>query len=326
VVLKLALFETDIWSQFLNIFFWIVLIVFYPKIMVAQVMLQLENSVVKMEQMSKKARGIVIKKISKKPDKKLKDQVKNFMEFFAISPVGLDPYGIIKKYGHLIDQEKYRFNYFVSQIAPNLKSEERANIVMGLSASMSLHQITKIMRHYVELIKKTKSYNLALIIQMQLPLIKRIAKALYSGTEALSEGWTIGDGIGPYVTASFIDGEAKEADEETVVYRKKHLDRDVIVIKAKGPGGRTGNPGALLEKLSKKVKIAKIISIDAAAKLEGEKTGSVAEGVGVAMGGIGVERYKIEDVAIKSKIPLDSIIVKMSQEEAIMAMGVRKKL
>ena len=320
-MLNLALFPTDSLSQVVNILFWIVLLVFYPKIMVAQVMFQLENSVIQMEQMSEKAKDIVLKKISKKPDKKTKEQVKNFMEFFVIPPVDMDPYGIVKKFEHIIELEKGRFNYFVSQVAPALDSENKANIVMGLSASMSLYQITKVMRHFVELIKKTKSYNLALIIQMQLPLIKSIAKSLYSGTEALSNGLAIGDGIGPYVAAKYVeDGKVEEVDDETVMSRKKVNGRDVIVLKAKGPGGRTGNQGKVLEKIFKKEKIAKIITVDAAAKLEGEKTGSIAEGIGVAMGGIGVERSYIEDVAVKNKIPVDSVIVKMSQEEAIMAM------
>ena len=34
--------------------------------------------------------------------------------------------------------------------------------------------------------------------------------------------------------------------------------------------------------------------IDAALKMEGDKTGSVVIGVGAAIGGIGVEKYKIE--------------------------------
>ena len=55
-------------------------------------------------------------------------------------------------------------------------------------------------------------------------------------------------------------------------------------------------------------------------KLEGEKTGTIAEGVGVAIGGIGVEKVYIENIAVKKKLPLDSIIVKMSQEEAITPM------
>ena len=317
----MSMFSGDLLSQIINMFMWIFVLGFiFPKLIVYQMMVKLEQSTMKLEVMSKKAQKTVLEKISKKPDKKLKDQVKNFMEFFAIPPVDLDPYGIVKKFDHLVKQEKDRFKYFVDQIAPKSSEEEKANIMMGLSGSMGLYQITKIVRHFLELTKKTKSQYYAMILQMQLPLIERIAKSLVHGTEALSNGWVIGDGIGPYVAVNYIGSDEVKTDEENVVSKKKRKGRDIIIIKAKGPGGRTGNPGKILEKLSKKTEIAKIITIDAAAKLEGEETGSVAEGVGVAMGGIGVERYYIEDVAVKNNIPIDSIIVKMSQEEAIMAM------
>jgi len=317
----MSMFSGDLLSQIINMFMWIFALGFiFPKLIVYQMMVKLEQSTMKLEVMSKKAQKTVLEKISKKPDKKLKDQVKNFMEFFAIPPVDLDPYGIVKKFDHLVKQEKDRFKYFVDQIAPKSSEEEKANIMMGLSGSMGLYQITKIVRHFLELTKKTKSQYYAMILQMQLPLIERIAKSLVHGTEALSNGWVIGDGIGPYVAVNYIGSDEVKTDEENVVSKKKRKGRDIIIIKAKGPGGRTGNPGKILEKLSKKTEIAKIITIDAAAKLEGEETGSVAEGVGVAMGGIGVERYYIEDVAVKNNIPIDSIIVKMSQEEAIMAM------
>lgn len=301
-------------------FMWIFVLGFaLPKLMVYQMTLKLENSTMKLESMCTKAQGMVLKKISKKPDKKLKEQVKNFMEFFAIPPIDLDPYGIVKKFEFLMDQQKERFKYFVNQIAPHLSIEEKANLMMGLSGSMSLYQIAKIVRHFLELTKKTKSQYYAMILQMQLPIIERIAKSLMVGTEALSNGWMIGDSIGPFVAANFIgDSKVGESDEDTVVVRKKAKGRSIIVIKAKGPGGRTGNSGRILERLSRKEKIAKIITIDAAAKLEGEKTGTIAEGVGVAMGGVGVERSYIENVAVKKKIPFDSIIIKMSQEEAIM--------
>ena len=62
------------------------------------------------------------------------------------------------------------------------------------------------------------------------------------------------------------------------------------------------------------------MTIDAAAKLEGEKTGTIAEGVGVAIGGPGVDKSYIENLAVQKDIPLDTIIVKMGQEEAIMPM------
>ena len=92
------------------------------------------------------------------------------------------------------------------------------------------------------------------------------------------------------------------------------------MIKAKGPGSRVGKLGRVVEEIVKREKISKIITIDAARKLEGEKTGSVAEGVGVAIGGIGTDRAFIEEIATKKKIPLHSIIIKMSAEEAIQPM------
>lgn len=54
--------------------------------------------------------------------------------------------------------------------------------------------------------------------------------------------------------------------------------------------------------------------------MKGEKTGAIAEGVGAAIGGIGVERYQIEQVATDLQIPLYAIVVKESLQEAITAM------
>jgi hypothetical protein len=75
-----------------------------------------------------------------------------------------------------------------------------------------------------------------------------------------------------------------------------------------------------VDKLVKKRKVVKIITIDAATKLEGERTGLVAEGVGVAVGGIGVDKSYIENIAVTKNIPLDSIVIKLSAEEAIQPM------
>ncbi len=314
-------FTEGIWGQLISLIMFLIFIFFYSRIMVQQILFKLEKSAQLLEKMSSKAKKKVIKKISKKPGRKLKNRVSSFLEFFAISPVSLDPYGLVKKLEHIVDLEKNRFKYFVKQVAPDLDSEKRSNVMMGLSGAITLYQLTKLVRHFVELIKKTKSVNLAMLLQMQLPLIERLARALLHGTEALSNGWPVGDTIGAYVAANLIgDSKFKEVDDETIVCRKKYKKRDVIIIKAKGPGGRTGNPGRVFEKISKKEKIAKIVTIDAAMKLEGEKTGTIAEGVGVAIGGIGVEKSYIENIAVKKNIPLDTIIIKMSQEEAIIPM------
>ncbi|MEM7821502.1 MAG: DUF1512 family protein [Candidatus Aenigmatarchaeota archaeon] len=307
-----------------NIISFILLIIFfffYSKIIVWQMLWRLEESAKLLRNLTLKGKKIVIKKISKKPRKDLKDKINNFLEFFVIEPVSLDPFGIIKKIEHIVMLQEKRFKYFVKTIAPNLDSEEQANVLMGLSATMSLNQISKIVRHYVETIRKTKNLQLAFLLQMYVPTLEKLAKALLSGTESLTNGWPIGDGIGSLVVAHLIgNAKVKEIEEDTVVAKRKIFGRDVFLIKARGPGGRLGRLGKAVEKIVRKERISKIITIDASLKLEGEKTGGIAEGIGVAIGGIGIDKSYIENIAVKKNIPLDSIVIKMSQEEAVQPM------
>jgi hypothetical protein len=83
-----------------------------------------------------------------------------------------------------------------------------------------------------------------------------------------------------------------------------------------------GRPGEAISRLASDfgIKIDAIIMIDAALKLEGERTGDIAEGIGAAIGGIGVEKYQIEEVATKMDIPVYAIIVKQSVGDAITIM------
>ena len=60
--------------------------------------------------------------------------------------------------------------------------------------------------------------------------------------------------------------------------------------------------------------------IDASLKLEGEDSASIAKGFGAAIGGIGTERFKIEEIATKNKIPILALVVKQSIHEAITLM------
>ena len=60
--------------------------------------------------------------------------------------------------------------------------------------------------------------------------------------------------------------------------------------------------------------------IDASLKLEGEDSASIAKGFGAAIGGIGTERFKIEEIATNNKIPILALVVKQSIHEAITLM------
>jgi len=312
--------DSSIWS-ILWVVLLFVMIFFGPRLMFYQVFLKLDQSASMLESFAVNGRSIVIRRITKKPTRELKEAVSNFMDFFTIEPVSLDPFGIVKKIEHIYMLSEKRFKYFAKNIAPKLEEESRANLVMGLSGAISLNQIAKVVRHFVEMARKTKSYQWAMIVQMQLPMIERLSKALLKGTEALTNGWPIGDSIGSLVAANLIgEAKTKEIEEDALLATKRIKGRKILLIKAKGPGGRLGRLGKAVEKLVKKQKIAKIITIDAAAKLEGEKTGKIAEGIGVAIGGIGVDRTYIENITTAKEIPLDSVVIKMSQEEAMMPM------
>ncbi len=298
--------------------FFVVMMFFYPRLMLMQMVAKLEHTAVMLEGYTQKTKQIVLRRITKKSTAELREKINNFMEFFAVEPVNLDPYGILNKLDHLVTQIEDKFKDFSKEVAPKMNPEDQASLVGGLSGAITMNQISKIVRHFVETIKKTKNLQLALVLQMQMPFIEKIAKAMVNGTETMANGWPMGDSAGPLVASQLIgDSHGKEISD-TIVVRKKIKGRNVVILKAKGPGGRLGKPWEVIEKEVKRGNVAKILSIDAAGKLEGEKTGSVAEGIGVAMGSF--YRAFIENVATEKKVPVESIAIKMAPEEAIMNM------
>ncbi len=312
-------FGNDWVSNILWFLVFFVFIFFYPRILIAQIMFRLESSLRFIEGLRNKSKQVILRKI-RNPSQHARKRISEFLDFFVIGPVSLDPFGIIKKIEHISEKAEEYMKNFVGEIAPKADEEEKQNIMMGLSAAMALHYLAKYLRHYIELIKKTKNFQLGLLIQMQLPQIEKVSKALYRATEALANGWPIGDSIGPFIVTHYFSAKPKEIEKDTLITVRKMFGKQVVFMRAKGPGGRLGKLGKATLKAISRYKIKKIITIDAAAKLEGEATGSVAEGVGVAIGGIGVDKSYIEEIATKRGLEIDSIIIKMSPEEAIMPM------
>jgi hypothetical protein len=264
----------------------------------------------------------------KKTQKDLMFQLEDFLTFVTISPVSLDPYGIIPKFDHIVDVRDNRFKEEVELLAPNADFVQRSNLENLLEATMAIDFIYRLIRHYLILGKKSKSMILLLQISYQLGLIMTMAKAYYHAAKAFSEGSPIGDGLGPLVAASFIrdvgNGEvsANEIERETIVQELEFEERTIYIVRAKGPGGTVGKPGKVIKKLIEQNEdsISRIIMIDAGMKLSGDKTGSMAVGVGAAIGGIGIEKHYIEESSTGKAIPIDALICKQSLEDAITTM------
>ncbi|MFX0001864.1 MAG: DUF1512 family protein [Candidatus Hodarchaeota archaeon] len=264
----------------------------------------------------------------KKTQKDLMFQIEDFLTFITISPVSLDPYGIIPKFDHIVDVRDNRFKEEVAILAPNADPVQRSNLENLLEATMAIDFIYRLIRHYLILGKKSKSMILLLQISYQLGLIMTMAKAYYHAAKAFSEGSPIGDGLGPLVAASFIrtvtnnDILADELERETIVQELEFEGRTIFIVRAKGPGGTVGKPGKAIKKLIEQHgdSISRIIMIDAGLKLTGDKTGSIAVGVGAAIGGIGIEKHYIEESTTGNAIPIDALICKQSLEDAITTM------
>ena len=245
------------------------------------------------------------------------------MEYVAISPQSMDPSGIVWKLEHMLDVRDSRFKDEVKLMAPEADETQLNNLENTLEAAMALHMIYKIIRHFYLLGKKTLSLYVIMQIQMVMPLIMQQAEAYAQALNAFSVGQPIGDGAGPLVAAKLMQGyESKEIVRDVVVAEVPIEGRTAYVLKATGPGGNVGKPGEGISQIIKqqKGKIATVIMIDAALKLEGEKPGALAEGVGAAIGGPGVEQFKIEESILKDKIPLNAIIIKQDLGDAVSPM------
>ncbi|MBI5060736.1 MAG: DUF1512 family protein [Candidatus Aenigmarchaeota archaeon] len=310
--------QSDMIGTVLWFLLFFVFIFIYPRMMLSQMIWKIEQSARKLEKMSYDANMLTLKKITKKTDKELKRRIDSFSDFFIVEPSSLDPYGIVKKVDQMIRQMEGRFAEFVEEIAPNSSKKEKQEINYALRADIGLRQIAKIVRHNVELAKKFKNLQIAMIIQMQLPLIEKIAESEFKGAEAFVNGWPIGDSIGPMVAASLMDDSKKIAED--VVCGTTVIDgRKCFVLKATGPEPHLGRIDEAIANIQEKNNISRIITIDAALKMEGEKSGAVAEGVGFAMGGF-AQREMIEDSLLAKKKPIDSVIVKVGMTEALMHM------
>jgi hypothetical protein len=249
--------------------------------------------------------------------------VDRFLEYFTIMPVDLDPSGIVRKLDHIMRTRDERLRAEVRKLCSGASDQEVSKMENILEAATALNIIYKIVRHFYLMGKRTTSMFVLVQLQMVMPLLLEEAEALQKAISAFKRGQPIGDGIGPMVVGKMMLGkEKKMAARETVYSEDEYKGRKLYLLKAEGPAGTVGRPGEAIMRLADdmRVKVDAIVMIDAALKLEGEKTGDVAEGIGAAIGGIGVEKYQIEEVATRLDIPVYAVIVKQSVQDAITIM------
>jgi hypothetical protein len=315
-------------SWIMNVLFYVIFVVFifYGNRIQTYVMIrEVEGSLYKLKYIKEEGRKMAVETIKEvgKPQTDPTAKVDRFLEYFTIAPQTLDPAGVVWKLEHILDVRDERLKDEVKLMAPAADETQANNLENTLEAAMALNFIYKVIRHFYLLGKKTLSLYIIMQIQMILPMIMREAEAYASALKAFAFGQPIGDGAGALVAAKLMHGyETKKIEKDCVVSTVPFEGRTAFVIKAEGPGGNVGKPGDAIEHVIEENngKIAMVVMIDAALKLEGEGLGEVAEGVGAAIGGPGVDQYKIEEKILKYHIPINAVIVKEDTGDAVSPM------
>ena len=302
----------------------IILFVFYgQRIQLIITSRDIKKKMSDLEQFRNDSRNELIDYVKQKlsPSGDPTQKLDRFFDYFTIMPVDIDPNGIIPKIHHLVRSREDTTRKQVKSMFSEINTLEITKVQNLLEIVTTLQLLHKVVRHLFLTAKKQNNYPLILPLQMMLPFIMEQAEALKDAIPAFKQAQPIGDGIGPLVVGKMMLDTKKQKAEFETVYSKSEFDgRKLILLKAEGPYATVGRPGEATESLVEKFKPNVIIMIDAALKLEGEDTGSIAQGFGAAIGGIGIDRFKIEAVATKYDIPIFAIVVRQSVKDAITLM------
>ena len=335
MIAVMATLQNQIAQEPFGDYSWILTVIFYAfffvfmfygqRIQMYVMIREVEGSLYKLKYIKDEGRKISIETIKEigKPQTDPTGRVDRYLEYFTIPPQSLDPAGIIWKLEHILDVRETRCKDEVKLMAPSADKAQAGNLEFTLEAAMTLNYIYKMIRHFYLLGKKTLSLYVIMQIQMVLPLIMREAEAYASALKAFAYGQPIGDGAGALVAAKIMSGhETRKIAKDCVVATVPIEGRTAFVTKAEGPGANLGRTGDAVKAIieENEGKIATVIMIDAAMKLEGEEIGEVAEGVGAAIGGPGVDQFKIEDSILKYRIPIHAVIIKEDIGDAVSPM------
>jgi len=302
----------------------IILFVFYgQRIQLYITSGEIKKGIKKLDGYRKESRNELIDYVTKnlQPKNGSIKKIDRFLEHFTIMPVDMDPNGIVDKVRHTVRSREDYTRKHVKLLSTGISDLELTKVQTLLEIASSLQMIYKIVNHMFLTAKKQNNYPLILPLQMILPFVMEQAEAMKEAIPVFKAGQPVGDGIGPMVVGKMmLDNEKETIAFQTVLAKTEFENRTLFLLKAEGPGSTVGRLADALETIVSGSKLDLIIMIDAALKMEGEDSASVAQGFGAAIGGIGVERFQIEAIATNNNIPVFSIVVKQSVKEAITLM------
>ena len=239
---------------------------------------------------------------------------------FVIEPVTLDPTGVLQRLEHILDVRRSRLRNVARHIIPDAPEYVQRDLESALEAAAAIRYLWKITSHIYEIGYRTKNIYYLLQLKLLVPFLRELCLSYFDALKGFIEGVPIGDSVGALVALNFFGTEVDTDEELQVVFSSSEIyGRYVLAVKARGPGSEVGYPGRFLEKLLEKIGggVNAIITVDAALRLESERSGRVDVGYGAAIGDPGPEKYRIESWSSKYKIPLFAIVIKENYVEAL---------
>jgi len=314
-----------IWIIFMMIF------LLYPsfsqRLQLSYILRDLEQRLNRLRLIRDEVRGKTLETLKKYADDgvKVEEELDKLLLSFMITPESMDPYGIVYKLEHILRTWEDTFEEQVRAICRKADAELVKTLTNLVDVARGMDYLYRVVRHYYLLGKKTSNIYVVLQIQMLMPQLMEIAEAYRQACYAFIHGQPIGDGVGVLAAEKLVENLEKrtyEIAKDTIVHEAALDGRRLYVLRAAGPGGSVGRPADALLKIleSEGDRVKAIIMIDAGLKLEGEESGKVVEGVGAAIGGIGVEKFKIEEASKRRNIPLYAFVIYESIGEAITPM------
>ncbi|MHA1746171.1 MAG: DUF1512 family protein [Promethearchaeota archaeon] len=266
--------------------------------------------------------------------------IQEMLDFFVLSPSDLD----VSKYptlNFLHSRQESRYKELILNFIPAVDDNSLVKITSLLTITAEIDDLYKKVRHNLITGEKTKSYWYLLQSAADISTTMLTAQAYRHALTSFIGTQPIGDSVGPLTIQKFVEETNQEGKtlnssihEGGQFYSQKvdYQDRQCICLRVKGPESRVGNPGIAIQQLFAKFerseqKVGLFISVDAVARREGEKSGTVAHGLGVATGNgrypqknTNVDKFQIEKLIMQQipPVPNEAIVCRVSFEEAFL--------
>jgi hypothetical protein len=262
--------------------------------------------------------------------------VQDLLEMFVIPPAELAT-NQYHRLHFLLDRRQKRLREYIIQFLPGMVESNIARLLAILQITIEFNSFAKKAQHDLILGSKMRSYLYFQQAVAELTQIMYTASAYAIALKTFMKDAPIGDSIGVLAVKEFIR-EVTEQEKQSAILWTQSVNGLIIqevecykihcvCMRAQGPYNNVGQPGEALQEVLKVLESQQrlptlILLIDSYLRLEGETSGTVAQGIGAAIGDGPshiLNKFQIETIALEHNpvIPIESIVCKESLHEAV---------